>query len=127
MIEIPISPGELIDRITILEIKREQLRCPEKRDNVIKELRLLKNVRDFEVQPSPEISTLTAQLKAINQALWNIEDAIRACEQQANFGEDFVDLARSVYRRNDERSRIKRDINDILGSEVIEEKSYSEY
>ena len=127
MMQVPISPGELIDKITILEIKQQRLHHPEKLENVTRELALLKTVLRKEVLPLPEISALTLKLRAINEALWDIEDAIRECERQENFGDAFIDLARSVYRKNDERSGVKRDINRLLDADIIEEKSYAEY
>jgi hypothetical protein len=127
MIEIPISPGELIDKITILEIKQGHLRNPEKLNNVLKELEVLQTILSEEVQSLPELEAMTQKLKEINETLWEIEDAIRACEQRADFGDGFIRLARLVYRRNDERSAVKRSINQLLDSEIVEEKSYTPY
>ena len=88
------------------------------------QLDALTAARDDAVRPSPELTRLTADLQAVNEALWDIEDAIRCCERDQDFGPRFIELARSVYRNNDRRAAIKRAINDLLGSRLIEEKSY---
>jgi len=117
----PISVGELIDKITILEIKEERITDESKRVNVQHELEAL---RSIEV---PNVSTdLVDELREVNRSLWDIEDAIREKEQMSEFDEKFVELARSVYFTNDRRSRIKRSINEISGSNLIEEKSYND-
>ena len=120
----PISVGELYDKITILEIKAERIADPAQRTNVLRELAGLEAVRDREVAPSPKMPALCAELKAINRRLWDIEDALRAHERDSRFDMDFVDLARSVYRENDRRAALKRRINELTGSEIVEEKSY---
>ena len=121
---VPVSWGELIDKITILEIKVEKLRAPEALANARRELALL----SAELPPPQEsLSAMKADLAAVNRALWDIEDGIRAKEAAQSFDAGFVELARSVYHRNDERSRIKRAINQLLGSELIEEKQYVRY
>lgn len=121
---VPVSWGELIDKITILEIKRARLSREEARANVGREHALLHaTAADALAQVAP----LVAQLKAVNETLWEIEDAIRAEEAQARFGADFIRLARQVYHRNDERAAIKRRINDQLASGLVEEKSYAAY
>ena len=117
----PISWGELIDKITILEIKSVEIVDEKARANVMKELALLQNV----AQGQEAISDLKSQLKAVNAALWKIEDAIRDKERRHEFDQEFIALARSVYQRNDERARIKRQISSVLASELIEEKSYN--
>lgn len=124
---VPISPGELIDKITILQIKQAEIDEPERLANVEHELTLLAGVQSQSVPESPELGDLTAQLKSINEELWQIEDDIRECERSGDFGSRFVELARSVYRTNDRRSQVKRLINELLGSSLIEEKSYAEY
>lgn len=126
-ITVEISPGELIDKITILEIKNEQIADVVKLRNVRVELDALRAVRDAAVQPSQALAALTDELKGINEALWQIEDQIRVCEQQRVFGARFIELARSVYRQNDRRSLAKRRINELLGSRLVEEKSYTSY
>ena len=122
-----ISPGELIDKITILEIKLERLDDTAKIDNVRTELDTLAETRAAVVPASPELASLTAELKEINGRLWEIEDSIRERERDKDFGPDFVELARGVYMTNDRRSRVKRRINELLGSRLIEEKSYAAY
>jgi hypothetical protein len=126
-IEVPISPGELIDKITILEIKGEQIHDEQKLANVRNELTLLLAARDRAVKLSPELAALTSRLKQINESLWHIEDGKRDCERRKDFGEKFVELARSVYFKNDERAAIKRQINELLGSSIVEEKAYQPY
>lgn len=122
--EIPISWGELIDKITILEIKRERLTAEMALANVQKELSLLKAKADIPIETNLEILFLKEQLFLVNKALWNIEDKIRQKEAAQEFDADFIELARSVYRQNDQRAIIKREINIALSSELTEEKSY---
>ena len=124
--EIPISWGELIDKISILEIKTARLPAAQARANAMTELGLLQDIAG-PVLGDAEIKALAMQLKALNEELWEIEDSIRACERAGNFGAAFVELARSVYKRNDKRGAIKRQINLALGSGLIEEKSYQPY
>ena len=126
---IPASVGELIDKITILEIKLNRIADPAKQQNISRELKALMAVVEQHQlgYPQGELAELGHQLSAVNQLLWQIEDDIRECERQTDFGPRFVELARSVYRRNDERAAIKRRINDQCGSELVEEKSYAAY
>lgn len=124
--QVPLSWGELIDKITILEIKVTRLPAEQARLNAAKELTLLREIAG-PVLAAPETAALAARLKALNEALWEIEDRIRDHERSGNFDAGFVELARSVYRHNDERGRMKRDINLALGSGLIEEKSYPSY
>ena len=124
---VEVAPGELIDKITILEIKSERMEDPDKVKNVRIELQVLADARDAAVPPSEELVRLTAELKSVNEALWEIEDRIRDCERAKDFGPQFIELARSVYRSNDRRAAAKREINDLLGSKIIEEKSYAAY
>ena len=126
-VNVEIAPGELIDKITILEIKTERITDAAKLTNVRIELDTLAQARDASLVPSPELNKLTKQLKAINEQLWDIEDDIRDCERAKDFGEKFVELARAVYKSNDQRAAFKRDINMLLGSHLVEEKSYSDY
>ena len=125
-IVVPVSPGELIDKITILEIKSERISDPEKLANVRRELDLLESTW-AEAAPTADIAAERASLKKVNEALWDIEDEIRVEEKQRRFGERFIELARSVYVRNDDRAAVKREINLKLGSELVEEKSYEDY
>lgn len=124
---IPASAGELIDKITILEIKLKNIVDPVKNRNVSIELEALSKCFEENIIQSNEIEELKTNLKQVNSALWNIEDDIRQCEQAGEFGEKFVELARSVYRQNDKRAALKKEINIMLGSSIIEEKSYADY
>ena len=126
-IVIEVSPGELIDRLTILEIKSSRIKDPEKLRNVRHELTLYRTIRSSQLPADGRLSDLEGNLRAINEALWDIEDGIRACEARQDFGARFIDLARAVYRENDRRATIKREINLLLGSTIIEEKSYTPY
>ena len=126
-VTVEISPGELIDKITILEIKSEKIAEPEKLLNVRYELDLLSGIREAAFAPSPELARLTSELKEVNQALWQIEDEIRDCERAKDFGPGFVALARSVYLKNDRRAALKREVSALLGSAIVEEKSYAPY
>jgi hypothetical protein len=123
---VPISPGELLDKISILEIKAERIHDSAKRDNVLYELRVLCEV-GAGLAPSTALTDLAAELKSVNELLWDVEDAIRDCERGLKFGPRFVELARSVYRHNDRRGALKRQINVLLGSRLIEEKAYAPY
>jgi hypothetical protein len=118
------APGELIDKITILEIKAERILDEEKLRNVRKELETLVKARERTILPSDSLTALTAELRSVNEALWGIEDEVRACERDGDFGPKFVELARSVYKNNDLRAALKRKINELLGSVIVEEKSY---
>ena len=126
MPRVPISWGELIDKITILEIKAARLKNPAAIANVNKELSMLASRAELAMQ-SPELQALKKQLTQVNETLWEIEDNIRAKEAAREFDAGFIALARSVYQRNDERAAIKRKINTLLSSELIEEKSYHQY
>jgi hypothetical protein len=124
---VPIALGELIDKITILEIKAEKIEDPQKRANVRSELDLLTSVSTGFAIEGDVMAQLKGELKRINEALWEIEDKIRDCEREKNFGPDFIALARSVYRTNDRRAAVKRQINELAGSTIVEEKSYQPY
>jgi tetratricopeptide (TPR) repeat protein len=126
-ITVEVSAGELLDKLTILQIKRERIPDPGKLANVRAELSALEAARDRSVRLTAEVERLAAELKAVNEALWAVEDDLRACEAAADFGPRFVELARSVYRHNDRRADLKRRINDLLGSRLREEKSYAPY
>ena len=123
----PISAGELVDKITILRNKAERIGDPAKEANVRKELAMLETIADEALPKTPEIDRLTAQLSEVNIALWDIEDGKRDCERRGDFGDRFVQLARSVYVENDRRAAIKRAINEAAGSDIVEEKSYKAY
>src|SRR5690606_34057189 len=120
LISVPVSPGELLDKITILEIKSERMRDPDKLANVRHELRLREDIW-AEVEGSKALVEQRARMKAVSGGRWEIEDAVRLKERDGDFGAAFVELARSVYIRNDERAAIKRDVNLKLGSRLVEE------
>jgi Flp pilus assembly protein TadD len=126
-VRVEISPGELLDKITILEIKAERIADPAKLENVRIQLETLEASRAETLPPSAELDRLTRELKAVNEKLWTIEDEIRECERDENFGPRFIELARSVYHTNDRRAALKRQIDDLLGSRLVEEKSYEQY
>jgi len=126
-VSVPVSPGELIDKITILEIKAERIADPAKLVNVRHQLTLLAGVRDEALAASTRLTKLADDLKSVNSALWEIEDDIRACEAAQDFGSRFVELARSVYRTNDRRAALKKEIDDLFGSAITDEKSYEDY
>lgn len=126
-IKVPVSPGEVLDKITILEIKSERISDPEKVQNVKAELALLQETWNENIRETREIQSLRAQLKEINEQLWEIEDDIRDKERAGEFDDRFIELARAVYVTNDKRSRVKKELNLHLGSEIIEEKSYQDY
>jgi len=123
---VPISWGEVIDKITILEIKVARLPGEEARANASKELELLREIAGPAMYHG-ELFALAAKLKLLNETLWDIEDRIRDHERTQIFDSTFIALARSVYRQNDERGRVKRQINQALGSGLVEEKSYRPY
>jgi hypothetical protein len=123
---VPISVGELMDKITILEIKSERIKNPSQLENVVHELKALRAVRLGEMD-RVVLDKLSAELKRVNATLWDVEDAIRDCEARGDFGDRFIELARAVYRLNDERSRLKKAINLASGSRLFEEKSYRSF
>jgi hypothetical protein len=121
---IRVSPGELIDKITILEIKSQRITDPDKLAHVHLELATLQDSCAQLGCPSEALHRLSAELRAVNEKLWDAEDAIRLCEQRQDFGSGFVELARSVYRLNDERAALKRMINGLFGAAFAEQKEY---
>ena len=125
-IKISVGVGELIDKITILEIKQAKISKPKKLKNINHELSLLNQERS-QLGMKSGLEELEKALKEINQKLWDIEDEIRLCESRGQFDEAFIELARSVYITNDKRCEVKFKINELFGSEVIEEKSYEPY
>lgn len=124
---IPVSPGELLDKITILQLKAERIDDPDRLANVRHELALLEAARDAHMTDDPVLAELTEALFAINAALWTIEDDIRACDGAGDFGARFIGLAQAVYRTNDRRAAVKKRINLHLGSTIVEEKSYHDH
>ena len=126
-IKIELSVGELLDKISILQIKAERIDDPSKVKNINKELDVLMSLWNDSPYSDTNLSSEINELKNINEALWDIEDKIRDKERNQVFDKDFIELARSVYFTNDKRAEIKRIINGKTGSELIEEKSYSTY
>lgn len=124
---IPASAGEVIDKLTILEIKLARIGDPAKRANVAREHAALSAAWRQAVAEEAAIAPLVAALRQVNEALWDIEDEIREQERRADFGPGFVRLARAVYRTNDRRAELKKEINLRLGSALVEEKSYAAY
>jgi len=124
---VPVSPGELLDKISILEIKLERMTQPDQLANVRLELELLRNTWAGSAVGVEGLQSLQSELKAVNLKLWEIEDQIRAKERAGAFDAGFIELARSVYLNNDRRSQIKRELNRRLGSRIVEEKLYTSY
>ncbi len=122
-----IAPGELIDKLTILRIKSERIEDEAKLKNVRAELAILNETLVKDVPASAALSRLDGALQAVNEALWKIEDDIRDCERDGDFGTEFIRLARAVYVTNDQRAALKKEINLLLGSDIVEEKSYAAY
>jgi hypothetical protein len=127
LLNVQTAPGEFLDRLTILEIKSERMRDSAKLANVRRELELMRATWTASPLAQRDVARLIADLKAVNQTLWDIEDRIRHKEAERAFDADFVELARSVYRTNDRRAAIKRELNLALGSEILDEKSYTPY
>jgi tetratricopeptide (TPR) repeat protein len=123
----PVTPGELLDKLTILQIKGERITDPAKLADVRAELAAVGEVAEQACPRSEELGRLTAELRSVNAALWDVEDALRVCERQGDFGPGFVELARSVYRHNDRRAALKRQLNQLLGAPYSEQKSYASY
>ena len=126
-IRVPISPGELIDKITILQIKSERITDPLKVANVRNELALLEATWRESPFATTDVDVEWASLRRINEKLWDVEDLLRDKERNRTFDQEFIDLARAVYFTNDERAAVKREINTKLGSKIVEEKSYAKY
>jgi len=122
-----ISAGELLDKISILEIKIEKIKNPELKKQAKKEFEILSSNKEKSIKMTPDIEKLYLKLKETNLKLWKIEDEIRACEKNSDFKENFIKLARSVYFNNDTRSSLKLSINQKLGSNIIEVKEYTKY
>jgi len=127
IIEVPVSPGEVLDKITILEIKSERINDAGKLANVKRELELLQASWRQSVDEDETVRRIHDELKTINEALWEIEDDIRDKERAREFDGRFIELARSVYVTNDQRANAKKELNLYLGSEIVEEKSYQDY
>ena len=126
-VAVPVSLGELIDKITILEIKSERMTDAKKLANVRKELALLNAVKSAQQLSGPDFDRVYAALKSTNEALWVIEDDIRDCERHKRFDTRFIELARAVYITNDKRAALKNELNQLFNSALVEEKSYAAY
>lgn len=126
-VSVHVAPGELIDKITILGIKLERIKNEAKLANIKIEFDVLTKALDEAIPTSEKLDQLTIELRKINEDLWDIEDDIRDCERAKDFSENFVKLARAVYVTNDKRMEVKQAINELLGSRLIEEKSYAAY
>ena len=124
-VELPL--GDVVDKVTILRIKSERIGAPDKRANVARELDTLKAAWRDATLPDMESLEAWEPLLTVNGELWDVEDALREHESRADFGPRFVELARSVYHLNDKRAALKRAINEVLGSRLVEEKSYADY
>ena len=122
-----ISAGELLDKISILEIKREKIKDKNSLEEINKEYKILKYAQNSSIEFTNKIKQLFKKIKKINTNLWDIEDKLRICEKNKDFGQTFIDLARGVYLNNDKRSKIKLEINNILNSNIREIKQYANY
>ena len=126
-IQSEISPGELLDKISILEIKINKITNSNSLAEVKKEYKILKKIKDENIESDKKIENLFEKIKKINLVLWEIEDNKRICEKNKDFGKVFVDLSRNVYLNNDKRAKIKSEINKLLGSNIREVKQYANY
>ena len=122
-----ISAGELLDKISILEIKLDKVKNPDSQQAINKEYKLLKEAQASNIEMSDKIEHLFGEIREVNIKLWNIEDKLRICEKNKDFGKNFTELARGVYLNNDKRSKIKLEINKTLGSNIKEIKQYVNY
>ena len=122
-----ISAGELLDKISILEIKIDKIKDKDNQIEINKEYKILKETKDLNIKTTTKIESLFSELKKINLNLWYIEDKIRICEKNKDFGKNFIDLARNVYLNNDKRAKIKSEINKLLDSNIKEIKQYADY
>jgi len=122
-----ISVGELLDKISILEIKLEKVKDKTNLEEINKEYKILKEVQNSSIKETEKYKILFKEIKKINQNLWNIEDKLRICEKNKDFGQNFIKLARGVYMNNDKRSKIKSKINEVSGSNIKEIKQYVDY
>ena len=122
-----IAAGELLDKISILEIKLEKIKDKANQEEINKEYSILKEVQNSSIEMTEKLKTLLKEIKEVNLNLWNIEDKLRVCEKNKDFGQTFIELARDVYLNNDKRSKIKSEINKILGSNIREIKQYANY
>ena len=122
-----ISAGELLDKISILEIKLEKIRDKASQEEINKEYKILKEVQSSSIEVTEKLKILFQEIKEVNLNLWNVEDKLRICEKNEDFGQNFIKLARGVYINNDKRSKIKSKINEVSGSNIKEIKQYVDY
>lgn len=122
---IEVGPGELVDKITILEIKQERIEDTDKRRYVQDELEALTAIDQIHIPDSPQMIRLRNDLYHVNTTLWDVENAIRECESKGDFGAHFISLARSVYQHNDRRAALKHAINTLMNARIVEQKSYA--
>ena len=122
-----ISAGELLDKISILEIKLEKIKDKNSQEEIKKEYKILKEIQNSSIKYEDRIKNLINSIKEVNIKLWDAEDKLRICEKNKDFGKNFIELAREVYFNNDKRSKIKSEINKILGSNIKEVKQYVKY
>ena len=122
-----ISPGELLDKISILEIKLDKIKNKNSQEEINKEYKVLKEVKNLNINLTEKVKQLCEEIKEVIHKLWNVEDKLRICEKNKDFGKNFIELAREVYFNNDKRSKIKSEINKILGSNIKEIKQYVNY
>ena len=122
-----ISAGELLDKISILEIKLDKIKSKDSQEEINKEYIILKKAQDLNIKSSEKIKQLFREIKEVNQNLWEVENGIRMCEKKKDFGKKFIELSRAVYFNNDKRAKIKSEINEILGSNIKEIKQYADY
>ena len=122
-----ISAGELLDKISILEIKLEKIKDKASLEEINKEYKILKEVQSSSIEVTEKLKILFQEIKEVNLNLWNVEDKLRICEKNKDFGQNFIKLARDVYLNNDKRSKIKSKINEVLGSNIKEIKQYVDY
>lgn len=127
LLQVQTSPGEFLDKLTILEIKSERMTDAAKLANVRRELELLRATWAGSPLAARDVTALVAALRGVNETLWDVEDRLRLKELETTFDAEFIELARSVYRTNDRRAAIKRELNVALGSDLFEEKSYQPY
>lgn len=126
IVQVPISVGELLDKITILELKKALIQDSTKQANIVREYNALINIKHSLELPD-EVASLEEKLRACNKQIWDIENAKRACESVGVFEHHFIELSRALYINNDQRSKIKKEINDLVNSEIVEEKMYTQY
>ena len=122
-----ISAGELLDKISILEIKLEKVKDKTNQEEINKEYKILKEVQNSSIKVSEKLKVLFKEIREVNLILWNVEDKLRICEKNKDFGQNFIKLARDVYFNNDKRSKIKSKINEVSGSNIKEIKQYVDY